>query len=139
MRNIKHSLLVLVICCVVGLTAAFNNTVPFLNTITTADKVTTEVTLMAPSASISGTTSVCINDSPRPQIIFTGSGGTRPYTFRYTRNNGATASINTVGTNNSIALNVNTNVAGVFVYKLVSVTDSTGDTSIPNFDSPPGT
>ncbi len=129
MRKIKHRLLVLVICCVVGLTAAFNSTATFLNTNTASDKATIESTLMPPSATISGTTEVCVSDSPRPQVTFTGSNGTRPYTFTYTRNNGANLTITTVGTNNSVSLNVNTNVAGVFAYRLVSVTDGAGDTT----------
>jgi gliding motility-associated-like protein len=128
MIKIKHRFLVLVICCVVGLTSAFNSLGAFIYTNTTSDKAA----LMPPSASISGTTEVCINDTPRPQITFTGANGTAPYTFIYTRNNGANLSITTGGTNNSITLNVNTNVAGVFIYELVFVTDATGDTTTEN-------
>ncbi len=132
MRKIKHRLLVLVICCVVGLTSAFNSIGKFLNINIASDSVTIESTLIAPSATISGTTRVCVNDTPRPQITFTGANGTAPYTFIYTRNNGPDLSITTGGTNNSITLNVNTNVAGVFVYDLVSVTDNTGDITAEN-------
>ncbi|MDP5082258.1 MAG: PKD domain-containing protein, partial [Winogradskyella sp.] len=87
---------------------------------------------MPPTASISGNATVCLNDSPRPQITFTGANGTAPYTFVYTINNGADLSITTTGTNNSISINVNTNVAGVFTYRLISVTDNAGDTTSEN-------
>jgi len=39
--------------------------------------------LPAPTATITGTTTVCQN-ATSPLITFTGSGGTAPYTFTYT-------------------------------------------------------
>ena len=129
MKKIKHSLLFLVICCVVGLTAAFNNTSKFLDTNTVSVTTTKVLVLVPPSATISGTATVCLNDTPLPEITFTGSGGTVPYTFVYTINNGAQQSILTLGTDDSVSLTTNTNVVGDFVYEIVSVSDSTGDST----------
>ncbi|GGD08480.1 PKD domain-containing protein [Hyunsoonleella pacifica] len=83
---------------------------------------------LPPSASISGTTEVCLNSSPNPEITFTGSGGAAPYTFTYTINGGGNLTISTVGASSSIDLPVSTNTAGTFIYRLVSVEDNTGDT-----------
>ncbi|MDG1730424.1 MAG: PKD domain-containing protein [Algibacter sp.] len=82
---------------------------------------------LPPSASISGSTTVCRNDIA-PQITFTGSGGTEPYTFIYTINAGPDLTVTTT-TGNSVTVDADTNTVGSFVYQLVSVTDSTSDTS----------
>lgn len=89
-------------------------------------------TLLLPDASISGSTNVCLNDTPAPQITFTGSAGSTPYTFTYTINSGANQTVSTTGTNTSVSLNVSTNTAGTFVYELISITDGAGDTSTEN-------
>ncbi len=91
--------------------------------------IKTELSALPPSASISGTTEVCLNSSPDPEITFTGSGGVAPYTFTYTINGGGNLTISTIGSNNSIDLTVSTLSTGTFVYRLVSVEDSTGDTT----------
>jgi gliding motility-associated-like protein len=129
MGKIKYGLLAIGICFVISLTAAVNSTNEFLNINIASNRVTIASALLPPSATISGTTAVCINDTPLPQITFTGAGGTAPYTFIYTINNGANLSITTGGADNSIILNANTNVAGIFVYGLISVEDDTGDTT----------
>lgn len=74
-----------------------------------------------PSATISGTTTVCRNTSP-PNITFTGSNGTAPYTFTYRINSGSNQTISTT-TLNSITVSVPTTTAGTFTYSLVSVMD----------------
>jgi gliding motility-associated-like protein len=74
-----------------------------------------------PTAGISGTAAVCLN-APQPLITFTGGGATSPYTFTYNINGGASQTITTT-TGNSITLAAPTNVAGTFVYNLVSVRD----------------
>ena len=51
--------------------------------------------LLPPSASISGTTQVCKDETPQPQITFTGSAGTQPYTFTYILNGGTNQTITT--------------------------------------------
>lgn len=76
----------------------------------------------APSATIKGNASVCQN-STSPEITFTGSGGTAPYTFTYKINNGADVIVTTT-TGNSVTVDQVTTVAGVFKYTLVSVKDS---------------
>ncbi|MBC3758880.1 PKD domain-containing protein [Hyunsoonleella sp. SJ7] len=85
--------------------------------------------LLPPTASISGTTGVCINSTPDPEITFTGSGGTAPYTFTYTVNGGAPQTISTTGNNNAVNLSVSSATAGTFTHELVSVEDSTSETA----------
>ncbi len=77
------------------------------------------VVVPQPSATVSGTTSVCINNTS-PDISFTATGGTAPYTFTYNINGGVAATITTT-TGNTITLPVSTTIAGTFVYKLLSV------------------
>ncbi len=76
-----------------------------------------------PSATVSGTTSVCQN-ATSPVITFTGSGTTAPYTFTYTVNGGAPQTITTVS-GNSVTLPVSTAVATPLVYNLIKVNDGT--------------
>lgn len=75
-----------------------------------------------PTASISGSVTVCQN-STSPFIYFTGSGGTAPYTFVYKLNGGANQSIVTTS-GNSVSLPVSTTTAGSYTYSLVSVQES---------------
>ena len=79
--------------------------------------------LLLPSATISGTTTVCQN-AAGPVITFTGSGGTAPYTFTYNINGGAALTVSTTGTNLFVTVSVNTSNAGNFNYNLTSVQDS---------------
>ncbi|WP_298238068.1 PKD domain-containing protein [uncultured Algibacter sp.] len=91
----------------------------------------TETTFLPPSASISGSTEVCKDDSPLPEITFTGSGGTGPYTFTYTVNNGMNETISTTSNNTSVSLPVSTSTIGTFEYNLVSV-ESNSETATVN-------
>ena len=75
----------------------------------------------SPTASISGTTDVCVNDAA-PTITFTGANGTAPYTFTYTINGGANQTVVSVG--NIATVTAPTGTAGTFVYDLVSVQDA---------------
>jgi uncharacterized protein (TIGR02145 family) len=72
-----------------------------------------------PTASVSGTTSVCQNSTP-PLITFTGSSGAAPYTFTYNLNGGGNQVITTTS-GNSVTIAAPTNVLGTFTYNLVSV------------------
>ncbi len=74
-----------------------------------------------PTATIGGTTTVCLNATP-PQITFTGASATPPYTFTYNINSGTNQTITTT-TGNSVTLDVPTAATGTFVYQLVSVQD----------------
>jgi YVTN family beta-propeller protein len=74
-----------------------------------------------PTATISGTTTVCQN-AAAPSIIFTGANATAPYTFTYTLNGVTQPTITSIGS--SVAISVTTGVAGSYVYTLVSVKDA---------------
>jgi gliding motility-associated-like protein len=76
-----------------------------------------------PTASIAGTTEVCLN-STSPLVTFTGAGTTAPYTFTYNINGGPTQSITTIA-GNSVTIAVPTGTAGTFTYNLLSVQDAT--------------
>jgi len=75
-----------------------------------------------PTATISGTTAVC-KDAATPDITFTGSSGTEPYTFTYTINSGSNQTVTTTA-GNSVIVPVPTDTAGTFTYSLVSVQDA---------------
>ncbi|MCK9404559.1 MAG: hypothetical protein M0Q26_14300 [Chitinophagaceae bacterium] len=75
-----------------------------------------------PSATITGSTTVCQN-STNPLIIFTGSGGTAPYTLTYKINGGANQTITTTS-GNSVSVIIPTGTPGTFVYSLVNVQES---------------
>ncbi len=84
---------------------------------------------LPPSATISGSTTVCRNDT-QPQITFTGSAGNAPYTFTYTINSGGNQTV--VSSGNIATVNVNTGTVGAFVYQIVSVSDSSNSSSNEN-------
>lgn len=77
-----------------------------------------------PTASISGTNSVC-KDAPVPMVTFTGANGTAPYTFTYKINGGSDLTVSTASAlDNSVDVAAPTNVSGTFTYSLVSVVDA---------------
>jgi autotransporter-associated beta strand protein len=80
--------------------------------------------LALPTATISGTTTACIN-SAQPSITFTGANSSSPYTFKYKINGGADVTVTTVS-GNSVNVPVPTAIAGSYVYSLVSVTSAAG-------------
>jgi gliding motility-associated-like protein len=84
---------------------------------------------MMPDATISvDATTICqYNDSPT--ITLTGSGGTAPYTFTYTRN-GVQATITTPPGQNSVILTTPTNFSGLITYVLTNVQDQTGTSNM---------
>lgn len=88
-------------------------------------------TLLPPSATISGSASVCKNDS-NPLITLLGNGGMTPYTFTYTINGGGNLSVSTSGINTNISFGASTNNVGTFVYRLIQVEDNIGDITILN-------
>jgi hypothetical protein len=80
-----------------------------------------------PTATVSGTRTVCQSASP-PRITFTGAGATAPYTFTYRLNNGAIQTITTAATTSSVSFEVPTGTLGQQKYDLLSVSDSSGCT-----------
>lgn len=75
-----------------------------------------------PVATISGSTSVC-NFAASPNITFTGSVGTGPYTFTYSINGGSNRTVSTSSGSNTATVSVPTNTTGTYTYALVSVAD----------------
>lgn len=78
-----------------------------------------------PTATISGSTEVCLN-AASPTITFSGASGSAPYTFNYSINGGATQLINS-GTSNSVTIPVSTTTAGTFSYSLINVTEGSSN------------
>lgn len=78
-----------------------------------------------PTATISGSTAVCQNDTA-PIVTFTGATGTAPYTFTYKFNGGSNQTI--VSSGNTATIAQPTGTAGTFAYTLVSVQDSSSTT-----------
>lgn len=76
-----------------------------------------------PTATISGTITVCHNSAPPPDITFTGAGGVAPYTFSYNINGGPTLNVTTT-VGNSVTVAAPTNVVGTFTYNLLGVSES---------------
>ncbi|WP_052257210.1 PKD domain-containing protein [Flavobacterium sp. AED] len=87
------------------------------------------------TATISGSTTVCQN-ATSPQITFTGSGGTAPYTFTYTVTGVIGNQVITTTSGNSVSISAPTGTVGTFNYNLISVHDAANSTSE---QSSPGT
>src|SRR5690606_26747562 len=85
---------------------------------------------MPPSATISGSAEVCLNES-EPEVTFTGTGGPAPFIFTYTINGGPSLSINSNNSGTAV-LDAPTNATGTFVYNLISVEDNNGNTATAN-------
>jgi Secretion system C-terminal sorting domain len=84
----------------------------------------TSALLALPTATISGTATVC-KDAAYPEIIVTGAGGTAPYTFTY-QINGVTQPIEQTSGGNSVSLFFSPLTVGTFTYTLVRVSDALG-------------
>lgn len=88
---------------------------------TTSDSIFVRINPL-PTATISGTTVVCKNDTS-PFVLFTGAGATPPYTFTYTINND-TNQVTTVSGNDTVSVIVPTAIADTLVYSLIQVQES---------------
>ena len=71
-----------------------------------------------PTATISGTVSVCENGA-EPTITFTGANATAPYTFTYNIDGGANQTVTSVG--NTATITAPTGTVGSFTLNIVSV------------------
>lgn len=74
-----------------------------------------------PNASVSGDTSLCLNEN-QPIVTFQGSNGVSPFTFTYSINGGAPQTL--VSASGQSTISVPTNTAGDFTYTLISVQES---------------
>ncbi|TRX38309.1 PKD domain-containing protein [Flavobacterium restrictum] len=95
------------------------------------ENIISKSVLATPTASISGSTSVC-QGAASPQITFTGAGGTAPYTFTYNVTGVPTNQTITTSSGDSVTIPAPTNAAGSFVYTLVSVKDSSNPLQTQN-------
>ncbi len=75
------------------------------------------------TTTITGSQLVITGSTPEPVIRFTALGGTAPYNFVYTVNDGA---INNITAHSVAAITQSTTQAGTYIYKLLTVTDATG-------------
>ena len=81
--------------------------------------------LPLPGASLTGNNQVCLTTLPKPQITFTGFGGTPPYTFTYNINSGFPQTTQSSSTSDIAVIDVDTNIDGTFRYNLLSVESAT--------------
>src|SRR5690554_5476921 len=79
------------------------------------------IVLPLPTATISGSSTVCVNDAA-PAVTFTGANGTAPYIFTYSLNGGPNQTITSTG--NVATITVPTTASGTFNYDLISVEDA---------------
>ncbi|NRD24080.1 gliding motility-associated C-terminal domain-containing protein [Winogradskyella litoriviva] len=127
MGKIKYSLL-LITSLVFGLISAINFAKELDKSANPYHSNLTNNSLVPPNATISGGgVTVCQNEEPVPQIIFTGSSGVQPYTFSYRINTGPIQTITTEGTDNSVTINADISTVGTLNYTLLSVEDDSED------------
>ncbi|PSL23134.1 Ig-like domain-containing protein [Dyadobacter jiangsuensis] len=81
-------------------------------------------------SSIAGTTAVN-QGAPAPNVTFSATGGTLPYTFTYKINNGTNQTVSTTGVQTSATVSQSTAAVGTFTYELVTVTDAQNCTLTP--------
>ncbi len=74
-----------------------------------------------PSATISGDTSLCLNEN-QPVVTFQGTNGVSPFTFTYSVNGGAPQTISSAS--GQLNMSVPTSIPGDFHYELISVQES---------------
>jgi len=77
----------------------------------------------SPTATIDGTTTVCQELLTFPEITFTGTSGTAPFTFTYTVNGGLSQTVTTISGNSAIVY-VPTGTTGTYTYALAGVSDA---------------
>ncbi len=69
-------------------------------------------------------TEACLNEAPGPVLTFSASGGTAPYTFTYSLNNGSFQTIITPSGQDFVEITVPATAAGNFIYELTSISDN---------------
>ncbi|MBC9812260.1 gliding motility-associated C-terminal domain-containing protein [Crocinitomicaceae bacterium CZZ-1] len=72
-----------------------------------------------PVASISNPVQACHMDAVLPEVVFTGSVGTAPYTFAYNINGGATQYATSTGS--TVTFPVSTGTTGTFIYTITNI------------------
>lgn len=72
-----------------------------------------------PVASISAPVEACHMDPVLPEVVFTGSVGTAPYTFAYNINGGATQYATSTGS--TVVFPISTGTTGTFIYTITNI------------------
>jgi hypothetical protein len=93
--------------------------------------IATVVVQAKPNATIAGTVALC-QDAAAPNITFNGINGNAPFTFTYNINGGATQTVSTLATSNSVTVPVSMAATGTFTYNLLSVQNTGPTTCITN-------
>ncbi len=93
--------------------------------------IATVVVQAKPNATIAGTVSLC-QDATAPNITFNGINGNAPFTFTYNINGGATQTVSSSVTSNSVTVPVSMATTGTFIYNLLSVQNTGPTTCITN-------
>jgi hypothetical protein len=99
------------------------------------------VTIVAAANAITASVSApgvpaCLGDAA-PNVTFTASGGTAPYTFNYTVN-GTPYSVNTTGSASTVTVPQATTATGTFTYSLTTITDANGTPCATNITNGQG-
>jgi hypothetical protein len=129
MRGMKYTYVIIGFFIAIGTLIALSKTNEVLETSQITSNFFLSTTLVSPDATITGGGSSCQNAGSEVAVTFTGSGGISPYTFTYYINEGINQTETTAGSNDAITIDANTNAVGTFVYTLVSVIDSNGESS----------
>lgn len=102
----------------------FGNFIHANNTI--KDYILSRGTVLLPTATISTDRTLTCVDATSPTVTLTAQGGTAPYTFNYTINGVLQPPIITEPDSDIVEISVPTDEVNIFIYQLVSVSDSSG-------------
>jgi len=103
------------------------NAANYSNELLEANKMSVVWAGASVSATVNGTTAVCVTDAA-PNVTFIGSGGTAPYTFTYKDKDNIEHTLSSDASSNVGTLSVSNTTAGTFIYTLIRVSDANHDT-----------
>lgn len=103
------------------------NAANYSNELLEANKMSVVWAGASVSATVNGTTAVCVTDAA-PNVTFIGYGGTAPYTFTYKDKDNIEHTLSSDASSNVGTLSVSNTTAGTFIYTLIRVSDANHDT-----------